>query len=128
MRRKIKNGYVIFIVITSMIFLLSKSPVIMSAQLAGEEGTIPVSSESGKKNAKPASVNTAVKKVQAPMQKENETIETFDDAGRPNNATDDGTQYVTIDFDNVDIQVFIKFISELTGKNFIFDETLLSLK
>lgn len=31
-------------------------------------------------------------------------------------------RYVTIDFDNVDIQVFIKFISELTGKNFIFDE------
>lgn len=37
------------------------------------------------------------------------------DAGR-------GARYVTIDFDNVDIQVFIKFISELTGKNFIFDE------
>ena len=33
-----------------------------------------------------------------------------------------GARYVTIDFDNVDIQVFIKFISELTGKNFIFDE------
>lgn len=33
-----------------------------------------------------------------------------------------GARYVTIDFDNVDIQMFIKFISELTGKNFIFDE------
>lgn len=32
------------------------------------------------------------------------------------------TRYVTIDFDNVDIQVFIKFISELTGKNFVVDE------
>jgi len=31
-------------------------------------------------------------------------------------------QYVTIDFDNVDIGVFIKFISELTGKNFVIDE------
>jgi general secretion pathway protein D len=31
-------------------------------------------------------------------------------------------RYVTIDFDNVDIQVFIKFISELTGKNFIIDD------
>lgn len=30
--------------------------------------------------------------------------------------------YVTIDFDNVDIGVFIKFVSELTGKNFIIDE------
>jgi general secretion pathway protein D len=30
-------------------------------------------------------------------------------------------KYVTIDFDNVDIAVFVKFISELTGKNFIID-------
>ena len=29
---------------------------------------------------------------------------------------------MTIDFDNVDIQVFIKFISELTGRNFLIDE------
>lgn len=31
-------------------------------------------------------------------------------------------RYVTIDFDNVDIQVFIRFISEMTGKNFVVDE------
>lgn len=31
-------------------------------------------------------------------------------------------KYVTIDFDNVDIAVFIKFISELTGQNFIIDD------
>lgn len=31
-------------------------------------------------------------------------------------------RYVTIDFDNVDIQVFVKFVSELTGKNFVIDE------
>jgi len=30
-------------------------------------------------------------------------------------------RFVTIDFNNVDITVFIKFISELTGKNFIID-------
>ena len=30
-------------------------------------------------------------------------------------------QYVAIDFNNVDISVFIKFISELTGKNFLVD-------
>jgi len=29
---------------------------------------------------------------------------------------------VTIDFDNVDITVFIKFVSELTGKNFVIDD------
>ncbi|MFH2093154.1 MAG: type II secretion system secretin GspD [Pseudomonadota bacterium] len=31
------------------------------------------------------------------------------------------TQYVSIDFDEVDIRVFIKFISELTNENFIID-------
>ena len=41
--------------------------------------------------------------------------------------TETGKQYskdrfVTIDFNNVDINVFIKFISELTGKNFVVDQ------
>ncbi|MEA1968598.1 MAG: type II secretion system secretin GspD [Thermodesulfobacteriota bacterium] len=31
-------------------------------------------------------------------------------------------KYVSIDFNNVDINVFIKFISELTGKNFVIDK------
>jgi len=31
-------------------------------------------------------------------------------------------QFVSIDFNNVDINVFIKFISELTAKNFVVDE------
>jgi general secretion pathway protein D len=31
-------------------------------------------------------------------------------------------RYVTIDFDNVDIGVLVKFVSELTGKNFIIDD------
>ncbi len=33
----------------------------------------------------------------------------------------DESKFVTIDFDNVDIRVFIKFISELTGTNFVID-------
>ncbi len=33
-------------------------------------------------------------------------------------------RYVTIDFDNVDIALFIKFISELTGKNFVVDKAV----
>ena len=31
-------------------------------------------------------------------------------------------QFVSIDFNNVDINVFIKFMSELTGTNFIVDQ------
>ncbi|HBI16152.1 MAG TPA: type II secretion system protein GspD [Desulfobulbaceae bacterium] len=35
-----------------------------------------------------------------------------------------GESYVTIDFNDVDINLFIKYISELTGKNFIVDRTV----
>jgi general secretion pathway protein D len=31
-------------------------------------------------------------------------------------------KYVTLDFDNVEIGVLVKFVSELTGKNFIIDD------
>jgi general secretion pathway protein D len=33
-------------------------------------------------------------------------------------------RFITIDFDNVDIHLFIKYISELTGKNFVVDKAV----
>lgn len=33
-------------------------------------------------------------------------------------------RFITIDFDNVDIKLFIKYISELTGENFIVDKAV----
>jgi len=33
-------------------------------------------------------------------------------------------RFITINFDSVDIRLFIKYISELTGKNFIIDKTV----
>ncbi len=33
-------------------------------------------------------------------------------------------RFITIDFDNVDIQLFIKYISELTGKNFVVEKSV----
>ncbi|WP_462324777.1 type II secretion system secretin GspD [Desulfoplanes sp.] len=32
------------------------------------------------------------------------------------------SKYITMDFDQVDINIFIKFISEITGKNFVVDD------
>jgi type II secretory pathway component GspD/PulD (secretin) len=40
---------------------------------------------------------------------------------RPPAAGETKKQYVKIDFDNVDIRVFIGFIGEVTGKNFVVD-------
>ncbi|MBN1829263.1 MAG: type II secretion system secretin GspD [Deltaproteobacteria bacterium] len=37
-------------------------------------------------------------------------------------ATAPSERFVTIDFDNVDIRVFIKFISEIAGRNFVVDK------
>jgi general secretion pathway protein D len=36
----------------------------------------------------------------------------------------DGERFITIDFDNVDIHLFVKYISELTGKNFVVDKAV----
>ncbi len=42
----------------------------------------------------------------------------------PETSADSSQRFITIDFDNVDIRLFIKYISELTGKNFIIDKTV----
>ncbi len=43
-------------------------------------------------------------------------------SGEPEkSSSDSGEQFVSIDFKDVDIDLFIKFISELTGKNFVID-------
>jgi general secretion pathway protein D len=39
-----------------------------------------------------------------------------------NMAPNSGQRFVSIDFNNVDISVFVKFMSELTGKNFVIDQ------
>jgi len=45
-------------------------------------------------------------------------------ASSPDAAAGKSQRFITIDFDNVDIRLFIKYISELTGKNFIIDRTV----
>lgn len=42
----------------------------------------------------------------------------------PESGAIEGKRFITIDFDNVDIRLFIKYISELTGKNFVVDKSV----
>ncbi len=42
----------------------------------------------------------------------------------PKDSATTGKRFITIDFDNVDIRLFIKYISELTGKNFVVDKAV----
>jgi general secretion pathway protein D len=67
----------------------------------------------------PAAVNVPPQPAEAPPAKL--TGAPVSQASQPVTRPQVG-RYVTIDFDNVDIQVFIKFISELTGRNFVIDE------
>jgi len=43
---------------------------------------------------------------------------------KPTSLQDSPNKYVTIDFQDVDINVLIKFISEITGKNFVVDRNV----
>jgi general secretion pathway protein D len=45
-------------------------------------------------------------------------------AGPPASEKRTGEQFVSIDFNNVDINLFIKFMSELTGTNFVVDQNV----
>jgi len=84
----------------------------LGARISGKEGVTPVSPSQPPAKASKQSASGNLKKEDA-----NKTAETSP-------ADDPDERYVTIDFDNVDIRVFIKFISELTGKNFVIDKAV----
>jgi len=126
--------------------MMTVSPV-DAARIAGEKGVTPAVSETAKKAKEAVSPKTPVptppvtlappelsprgasapegntanppQEVPAtPSQQEKVHIERKADTEKPVDP------YVTIDFDNVDIPIFIKFISELTGKNFVIDKAV----
>jgi general secretion pathway protein D len=111
-----------------------------AARLAGEEASAPAvtsqpqgtpTKEPAGKEEVPAKSETAQPAVPIPSPDSESTPrdgtqaspsqQTQKTAPPPASAAQ-AKQYVTIDFDNVDIQVFIKFVSELTGRNFLLDE------
>lgn len=69
-----------------------------------------------KKSESADKAETAAKDADEPQQTKEEKP-----VAKP--AKEDASQkYVTLDFDNVEIGVLVKFVSELTGKNFIIDD------
>ncbi|RZB30266.1 MAG: general secretion pathway protein D [Desulfobacteraceae bacterium Eth-SRB1] len=93
-------------VISACIILLLLSGNTMGARVTGGEKTVSTSSKKivspKRKSPKISPVKKIEKKKSGPLKEE--------------------ARYVTIDFDDVDIRVFIKFISELTGSNFVIDK------
>ena len=88
------------------LFLLSVS--VEAARVTGEEGVAPAVP----KRAVQAQKSSAPSPI-PPSVAAREVISLRSNAPEPG---------VTIDFDQVDIPIFIKFISELTGKNFVIDK------
>ncbi len=86
-----------------------------SAQAASEPAEAPQTDKTG---AAPSS--TALEQETILRKAEDKAPERKTSAAPAIRKTTD--KYVTLDFDNVNIEVFVKFISELTGKNFIIDE------
>ena len=89
-------------------YFLIPAPV-KGARVTGEEGVPPAVPTRAVQAQKPPSPSP----VKTPITTRKEKSRLMPDEPEP---------AVTIDFDQVDIPIFIKFISELTGKNFVIDK------
>jgi general secretion pathway protein D len=112
------------------VWLLASNSVVLGARVAGEKGVTPVTPKAEKEAQRPARAEPPkrapeqIKPFQG--QEQERTIQKQvpkENKEAPGEAQED-KRYVTIDFDNVDIEIFIKFISELTGKNFVIDKAV----
>ncbi len=141
-----KTKYLQYFLWVAVCIMVTAAPV-GAARIAGEEGVTPVAPQTTQKAEEAVSPKTPVSTpgvtaappvlrkqgVSAPEvnrakppkelpvtppPQDKTPIEKGADTEKP------ADPYVTIDFDNVDIQVFIKFISELTGKNFVIDKAV----
>jgi general secretion pathway protein D len=123
MKLTIEIKSILYSLVVGLLILTSNS-LAQGARLAGEDDVISVSPKPAQPGKKSAPVLPAPEKktpklqVQEPAKKEITQKKKIPVAQEPN------SRYVTIDFDNVDIVLFIKFISELTGKNFVVDKTV----
>jgi len=104
------------------LFLVTSNSVVMGARLSGDEGVTTVSPQGNLPSkrevaVRPEKTEKKVNRQEKVKQKKKVTEKAVE---KKKKVASKG--YVTIDFDNVDIILFIKFISELTGKNFVVDK------
>ena len=115
------------------LWILTGNPVARGARVAGEEDVTPAAPKAAQPAARPPAGKPAAVKppTKAPAPKkparvEQKALPKKESPKQQQAAAKQapGTRYVTIDFDDVDITLFIKFISELTGKNFVVDKAV----
>jgi general secretion pathway protein D len=105
-----------------VLLLFSGSCPVLGAKLAGEDGVISVTPKPRQPVNKLAPVKPAKEKKQPQAQVKVPAEKRITQKKKLPVKQEPDTRYVTIDFDDVDIGLFIKFISELTGKNFVIDK------
>ena len=101
MKKSVKKHLLLFFIMLCVVSFTSPITTMGARVTGGQISKVPPAGKSVKNKA-PAKKETSVK-AQAKQPAEE-------------------ARYVTIDFDDVDIRVFIKFISELTGSNFVIDK------
>lgn len=136
MRSKTTIGLV-FCFLCVGVWLCAGLSVVRGARVAGEEGVTPAVPETPQ--PPPKQPPEVMKPEQPPVVEPPEQAPPERRVRRPAPPPETGERpkppstpaeeepderYVTIDFDDVDIALFIKFISELTGKNFVVDKAV----
>jgi general secretion pathway protein D len=123
-----KRPFVFLLLCLWLLTVFALPQTLPAARIAGDDRTVTTAPE--QKAQPPASTAARTQKkavsradkeqpVKAPAEAPELTAATPQHHPAP--ATRD-QRYVTIDFDDVDIRVFIKFVSELTGRNFVIDD------
>lgn len=125
-RQILRQGLLLWL--ASVIGLLCPLPPAGAARIAGEQGTTEAAPAQGSGD-KPAPGKPGKQLPQARLLEKTRTAVPQPSSPRPEDPvpprdSSPGDRSVTIDFDNVDITLFIKFISELTGKNFVVDRAV----
>jgi len=113
---KTRSAFCLFLV---GLWFLTGSSVAFGARVAGEEGATAVSPGPGQMVKPRTPPDKTIQPALRPAQAK--PVEQVQD-NKADKEDKPDKRYVTIDFDNVDIAIFIKFISELTGKNFVIDK------
>jgi general secretion pathway protein D len=150
---KLTTGWALLLCIMVLVLGLSiQSSTVRAARIAGEEGTTSVAPEPqepaqkvapaqlppikrsppgpraqpAKEAApeKPLRTKRAAQEKKPPVLEKKPEKKIAAETQEVSKEKEPNSRYVTIDFDNVDITLFIKFISELTGKNFIIDKAV----
>ena len=111
------------------LWLFTNSTLVMGARVAGDKGVVSVTPKSGQEGKRPGHMKLPPKPsrkipVKTGDKKIKKEKKVKDRAKKDTKKKGADTRFVTIDFDDVEIAVFVKFISELTGKNFVINKAV----